>query len=279
MNSCMLPQQRPVSIRPISAKPQASSMRRYSFMTTACAMRSLINRSRRCLTMAWQRLKPAISRKNSTSRLSPACVLTAAGILRGKKKAWCFCAETVKPPGAPSKNSLHKIEFARSRRSSARIASTCPSGKYQRRSTGLQLASCADLLRLNNAPEVITPAREQQELAFWIPAFKLAPELFLLAAQRMTFFQEQGPFEENLSAASFHPVTLPSSEAAESITPLLAQCAVPRKDIFPKLPQVSVKLRSAVLVYVPFKPSGSELIHTRMPLSINRNALKWGLSL
>ena len=89
--------------------------------------------------------------------------------------------------------------------------------------------------------ELITPGREQQELAFWIPAFKLAPELFLLAAQRMTFFQDRGPFEENLSAASFHPGTLPSTEAIESITALLAQCAVPRKEMFPKLPQISVQ--------------------------------------
>jgi hypothetical protein len=95
----------------------------------------------------------------------------------------------------------------------------------------------------------------------------------------MTFFQEQGPFEESLSSASFHPVTLPSREAMESITPLLAQSAVPRKEFFPKLPQISVQPRQATLIYVPFKSSGSELLHTRMPLSINRNALKWGLSL
>jgi DNA-directed RNA polymerase subunit RPC12/RpoP len=144
---------------------------------------------------------------------------------------------------------------------------------------GLQLASYADLLRLNNAPEVITPQKEQQELAFWVPAFKIAPELFLLTAQRMTFFQDQGPLEERLGAAVFHPVTLPPREAMESVTPLLAQCAMPRRDFFPKLPQISVQLRAATLVYVPFTPSGSELTHTRMPLSINRNALKWGLSL
>jgi hypothetical protein len=54
---------------------------------------------------------------------------------------------------------------------------------------------------------------------------------------------------------------------------------VPRKEMFPKLPQISVQPRTATLVYVPFRPAGSELIHSRMPLSINRNALKWGLSL
>jgi hypothetical protein len=54
---------------------------------------------------------------------------------------------------------------------------------------------------------------------------------------------------------------------------------VPRRDFFPKLPQISVQLNAATLVYVPFKPSGSELTHFRMPLSISRNALKWGLSL
>ena len=198
--------------------------------------------------------------------------------LEGGKESLVLLCRNCQTAWCAANSSLLKIDFAR-------VAGGAPDyihlpfWKISAQVHGLQLASCADLLRLNNAPEVITPEREQQELSFWIPAFKLAPELFLLAAQRMTFFQQQGQFEDTLSTASFHPVTLPSTEAAESITPLLAQCAVPRKDIFPKLPQVSVKLRSAVLVYVPFKPSGSELIHTRMPLSINRNALKWGLSI
>jgi len=198
--------------------------------------------------------------------------------LEGGKESLVLLCRNCDTAWSASQNSLYKIEFARS----AEAAPGCihlPFWKITAQVEGLQLTSYADLLRLNNAPEVITPAREQQGLAFWISAFKLAPELFLLVAQRMTFFQEQGPFEDTLSSALFHPVTLPSTEAIESIKALLAQCAVPRKEMFPKLPQISVQPRTATLVYVPFKSSGSEMIHYRMPLSISRNALKWGLSL
>ena len=198
--------------------------------------------------------------------------------LEGGKESLVLLCKNCHTAWSASKNGLYKIAFARS----AVAAPGCihlPFWKITAQVEGLQLGSFADLLRLNNAPEVITPAREQQELAFWIPAFKIAPDLFLLTAQRMTFFQEQGPFEESLAMAAFHPVTLPSREAVESITPLLAQSAVPRKDIFPKLPLVSAVPRTSTLVYIPFKSSGSELIHYRMPLSISRNALKWGLSL
>jgi len=198
--------------------------------------------------------------------------------LEGEKESLVLLCKNCQSAWSASRNGLVKVAFARVPEAAPDTV-FLPFWKITAQVTGLQLASFADLLRLNNTPEVITPAREQQELAFWIPAFKIAPDLFLLTAQRMTYFQDQGPFEESLTMASFHPVTLPSSEAVESITPLLAQSAVPRKDIFPKLPQVSVQFRSATLVYVPFKSSGSELIHTRIPLSINRNALKWGLSL
>jgi hypothetical protein len=198
--------------------------------------------------------------------------------LEGGKESLVLLCRNCQSAWSASQNSFHKIGFARVS-GAAPGSSYLPFWKISAQVEGLQLASCADLLRLNNTPEVITPAREQQELAFWVPAFKIAPDLFLLTAQRMTFFQEQGPFEESLGKEAFHPVTLPSSEAVESITPLVAHSAVPRKEIFPKLPQVSVRLRTATLVFVPFNSSGSELIHTRMPLSINRNALKWGLSL
>ena len=198
--------------------------------------------------------------------------------LEGEKESLVLLCGNCSTAWSASKNGLYKIEFARV--PEAAPDCTClPFWKITAHIEGLKLATYADLLRLNNAAEVITADREKQELSFWIPAFKIAPDLLLLIAQRMTFFQEQGPFEENLSAASFHPVTLPSTEAIESITTLLAQCAVPRKEFFPKLPQISVQPRTSTLVFVPFKPSGSELIHTRMPLSINRNALKWGLSI
>jgi uncharacterized protein YbaR (Trm112 family) len=207
------------------------------------------------------------------------CLCPACGWnLEGEKESLVLLCKNCQSAWSASRSGLFKVAFARVPEA-APDTIFLPFWKITAQVEGLQLDSYADSVRLNNIPEVITPAREQQALAFWIPAFKIAPDLFLLTAQRMTFFQEQGPFEESLAMAAFHPVTLPSREAVESITPLLAQSAVQRKDIFPKLPQVSAVPRTSTLVYIPFKSSGSELIHYRMPLSISRNALKWGLSL
>jgi hypothetical protein len=144
---------------------------------------------------------------------------------------------------------------------------------------GIVLKTYADLLRITNSAQVVKKEWEEQDVYFWSPAFKVSPEPFLRLSQRITLQQPAETEMQHLPDATFHPVTLPAQESMESLKVVLAECALPRKEFFPMLPQIVIRAESAKLVYVPFQSSASELINPQMSLSINKNTLRFGLHL
>lgn len=143
--------------------------------------------------------------------------------------------------------------------------------------TGLApLHSYADLIRIANLPRIAGKEDEDRELAFWIPAFKVQPVLFLRLARLLTIQQHPGPMEETLPAPPLHPVTLPPGEAAESVKAAIASLVVPRRRYFPMLSETHIDCRSRTLVYIPLIAEGQDFLLPGMQLSINRNALNLG---
>lgn len=140
--------------------------------------------------------------------------------------------------------------------------------------SGVDLNSYADLIRIANLPRAIKKEWEKIGIFFWAPAFKLQPRMFLRLAKQITIFQPSEELEEAIPTSILHPVSLDSNEALESITITLAHMAVNKKKIFPLLPNVKIKLKKAVLVYLPFTVRGNEFIQTQMKFSIQRNALR-----
>lgn len=145
--------------------------------------------------------------------------------------------------------------------------------------TGIACASFADLIRLANLPKVPTPAAEQQQLHFWTPAFKIRPELFLRLARTLTIAQPEEEPEDRLLELPTHPVTLPISEAVESLKVLLATILRPPGHHFPKLPGITIRACNAQLIYLPLKETRHELTHPHYGITIHKQALAYALNL
>jgi hypothetical protein len=143
----------------------------------------------------------------------------------------------------------------------------------------LKIRSYADLLRVANVPKVMKKEWEELDLSFWAPAFKVPPQIFLGLTTRMTISQPREPFEQCLPKAPLYPVTLPLSEALESIKVTIAHAAIDKQGIFPRLSEVSVQLDKSVLVYVPFRLCGNEFIHSQTQSCVHKNFLKLGRDL
>jgi len=140
---------------------------------------------------------------------------------------------------------------------------------------GVKLDSYADLAALANLPRAVRDEWHRRRPAFWIPAFRSRPRLFLRLARQLTVF---APGEETLAPrvppGKIHPVTVGYEAALESVRLTLAELAVPRKNVLPLLEGVKVKLLDRRLVYLPFTARGGDLMQEELGLSMRRNALR-----
>lgn len=143
----------------------------------------------------------------------------------------------------------------------------------------LNIRSYGDFVRVANVPKVMKKEWEELDLNFWAPAFKVPPQIFLGLTKRMTISQPREPFEPSLPKASLYPVTLPASEAVESVKVTLADIAIDKQGIFPRLSEINVQLDKFLLVYLPFHFNGNEFIHSQTQSCIHKNFLKLGKNL
>lgn len=151
-----------------------------------------------------------------------------------------------------------------------------PFWKISARGKGLTLNSFADFIRLTNQPRVVREEMENQNMSFWVPAFKIRPKLFLNLSRQLTVSQQNLHAEEMVPKKNLYPVTLPRSEAAQSMKIILASAALNKKDVLPYLPSVSFDIMDSTLVYLPFTDTGHEMIQQQMRISINKNSLEFG---
>ncbi len=143
----------------------------------------------------------------------------------------------------------------------------------------ISLASFADYVRFCNLPRAVTQVMEETPFFFWVPAFKVNAALFLTLIRRVTLFQWQGEFERRLGSLKCHPVTLPAEESAESLKTVLADLAADKRTLLPGLENTGIVMKEALLVYLPFRAKGGELIQPQIPLGIQRKALQYGLNI
>jgi predicted RNA-binding Zn-ribbon protein involved in translation (DUF1610 family) len=142
--------------------------------------------------------------------------------------------------------------------------------------SAVELNSYADLIRAANLPRVVQRAWEQQPLHFWCPAFKVRPRSLLAMANHLTLHQPGGPLEAGQPAGRLHGVTLPPTEAAQTIKLVLAGLLKPRQQRLEELlPIITAQPRSALLVYLPFREASHELVHAGLQLSVNKNLLRY----
>jgi hypothetical protein len=151
-----------------------------------------------------------------------------------------------------------------------------PFWKITARDERMGINTYADFMRVTKQPTVMQRGWNNRKLSFWIPAFKIRPKVFLHLARQMTILQKDFAMEQELPKKDLYPVTLPRSEAAQSLKVTLASAVMTKRKFFPLLPQVNFTITKSHLAYLPFKVMGHDMIQEHLNVSINKNTLKYG---
>jgi hypothetical protein len=151
-----------------------------------------------------------------------------------------------------------------------------PFWKITARAEGIEINSFADFIRVTNQPKVVQEDWENQDMSYWCPAFKIRPMIFLRLLSQLTVSQKDFETEETIPKRGLYPVTMPQSEAAQSMKLTLANSAMTKRDTFPMLPQVHFAIKDSMLVYLPFTDKGHDMVQEQMGVSINKKSLEYG---
>ena len=192
------------------------------------------------------------------------------GTWKGRKTVLSSPARIVKRHGKPKEgNSSRWIFF--SVLSDDPDLTYLPFWKMSVRTEGVNINSFADFMKITNQPKVVQKSWHQKDMAFWAPAFKIRPKLFLAISRRLTLNPEEFEGQQMFPGQLRHPVTLPVAEAIQTIKVTLADITVNKKDIVPRLPEISTAVKSAALVFLPFRKTGHDMIERQrvLPLTVN----------
>jgi len=141
--------------------------------------------------------------------------------------------------------------------------------------SGVLLRSFADLVTRANLPKVIRKEWENLPFHFWSPAFKVRPESFLRFARGLTLTQPQSELVKGVPDGILHPVTLSIAEASQGLKINLASFIKPPQTMLPRLNEIAIKPKKAMLVYIPFHENGADLSHPHFQLRINKHLLRY----
>ena len=89
----------------------------------------------------------------------------------------------------------------------------------------------------------------------------------------MTLSQLSTEPDVELPEQRHHPITLPITEAIESLKVNLASFVKPKNRLNDILPSIDISAKSFVLVYVPFIEKHHEFIQPHIQYAINKNTI------
>jgi hypothetical protein len=201
-----------------------------------------------------------------------------AGMLTGEHDSLVLCCRNCASLWAENEGAFHPVSW-RIVRSGQDDPVYLPFWKIRPTTTGIALSSFGDFLRLTNQPVVVKKEHDALDLCFWIPAFKIRPNLFLQMAKSITISQARIPVGETDMAKMMYPVTLPSSEAIQALKTILAHITMDKKHLLPQLPSIAFQARQTDLVYLPFTTSGQDLVQEQTTVSVSSAVLEFGRSL
>ncbi len=140
--------------------------------------------------------------------------------------------------------------------------------------SGINLASYADLVKVANMAKVVQDGWQDKPFHFWTPAFKIRPQDFLLFSRNLTLSQPPKEWVPKLPQGEILSVTMPVTEAVESLKINLASFIKPPK-MLQVLENMEIKPRGVVLVYIPLQKSGNELFQPAFNLRTTRALLEY----
>jgi DNA-directed RNA polymerase subunit RPC12/RpoP len=147
-------------------------------------------------------------------------------------------------------------------------------------SVGVSINTLADYIRATNQPRLPKKEWEDIPMNFWSPAFKIRPKIFLQLASQLTNSQSNLKATGELpKAKKIYPVTLPRSEAVQSLKIVLANTALNKKKIAPLLAETNFSISNITLAYVPFSDRGYNLFQGDVRANVNKKVLEWASKL
>ena len=192
--------------------------------------------------------------------------------LDGEKDSLVLLCKNCTSAWYPVGKKLKKIQFAKHPTKDDN-AVYLPFWRIRPEITGIHLGNYADLVRIANIPRVIQSGWEDIGFRFWVPAFKIRPKIFLQLSKNMTLSQLHDGLTEELPAQRHHPITLPVTEAIESLKINLASFVKPKTRLADILGRVRITARSFVLVYVAFIEKHHELIQPDLKFAVSKNVI------
>ena len=155
--------------------------------------------------------------------------------------------------------------------------STClPFWRLGVKFNGIDLSSFGDFLRVTNQPIVIREKHDSMRLYLLLPAFKIRPKDYLSLAKNITLSQGELTEGRNEFTDNLHPVTLPATEAAQSISAVISHAVMNKRKFLPKLPEINYSITDQKLVYLPFHRMGNDLVQDQSFVSVAKSVLRFG---
>lgn len=213
------------------------------------------------------------------TRFIPAICPACGWDLDGQREALILTCSNCDTAWRPAGNTLKALKFAHSPQEDQDNILYLPFWRLKADIKGLTLQSYADLAKIANLPKAVQHNWKDIDFYFWALAFKVRPEIFVRLTRSMTLYQPQDRLVGELPKARLFPVTLPMGEAVESLTINLASFVKPQQDFLPRLPDIAIKAKRILLVYLPFKEKHHEYVHPKFQLAINKNHLKMAANL
>jgi len=165
-------------------------------------------------------------------RLVPTLCPNCGWDMDGERNAVALICKNCDSVWESSGDSFRKVAFAHIPKTGDDIV-CLPFWKIRADVSEIKLDSYTDMVRVANLPKVV---KEDAKFHFWTPAFKVRPRIFLNLSRNITLFQPRQELAEGLPNVRLWPVTLPVSEAFESLKITLAGFLKPRKPLFNPVP-------------------------------------------
>ncbi len=217
---------------------------------------------------AWQGGKPAW-RIGFIPTLCPHC----GWDMEGRRDTLVLLCRNCDSVWKASGRSFKKIKFAYLETTPPGDITYLPFWSVRTAIDGLTLHSYADLIRIANLPRAVQPPDETRTFRFWTPAFKITPKMFIRLANNLTLIQPRDKVIPKLPQGDLFPVTLPITEAVESLKITLAEFVKPRRSLLPRLNDIHVNPKGIALIYIPFAHQHHELVHPDYQVAVNKNML------
>ena len=200
--------------------------------------------------------------------LCPAC----GWDLEGERNSHALTCNNCNSVWYPGRKKLRQIRFAHLPGDFGKMV-YLPFWRIRARVTGIELDTYADLIRVANLPRAVRPEHAARPFRFWSPAFKVRPRTFLNLVKKTTLVQPGQKASALLPKGPLYPVSLPVSEALETLKIIMAGFVKPPGKRLPGLADLEVEPQSHLLVYIPFRQGHHDYVNPDLNLAVNRNQL------